>query len=121
MLFRQFKVEGLGCYSYLIGCPKAGVAFVVDPERHVNQYLRAAEERGVRITHVFDTHLHADHISGAVELADKVRDAVYVHPEVQAKYQHKTVRNGDRFTFGVVEAEVIGLGLIPFPHSEPSP
>jgi len=107
MLFRQFKVEGLGCYSYLIGCPRAGVAFVVDPERHVNQYLRAAEQQGVRITHVFDTHLHADHISGAVELADKVGADVYVHPKVEAQYPHKNVKEGDRFTLGVAEIEVI--------------
>lgn len=107
MLFRQFKVEGLGCYSYLIGCPRAGTAFVVDPERHVNQYLRAAEQQGVQITHVFDTHLHADHISGAVELADKVGADVYVHPKVEAKYPHKSVKEGDQFTFGVAEIEVV--------------
>ena len=107
MLFRQFKVEGLGCYSYLMGCPRAGVAFVVDPERHVNQYLRTAEQQGVRITHVFDTHLHADHISGAVELAAKVGADIYVHPKVEAKYPHNMVKAGDRFVFGVAQIEVI--------------
>lgn len=107
MLFRQFKVEGLGCYSYLIGCPRAGVAFVVDPERHVNQYLRTAEQQGVRITHVFDTHLHADHISGAVELAAKVEADIYVHPKVEAKYPHNRVKEGDRFAFGIAQIEVI--------------
>jgi glyoxylase-like metal-dependent hydrolase (beta-lactamase superfamily II)/rhodanese-related sulfurtransferase len=107
MFFRQFKVEGLGCYSYLIGCPGAGVAFVVDPERHAGRYLETAEQEGMRITHIFDTHLHADHISGAVELADKSGATVYVHSAVQGKYPHKTVQNGDRFTFGVAEVEIL--------------
>lgn len=107
MYFQQFKVEGLGCYSYLIGCPAAGVAFVVDPERHVDRYLETAEREGMRITHIFDTHLHADHISGAVELAAKTGADIYVHPDVQGAYPHKTVRSGDRFAFGVAKIEIL--------------
>ena len=107
MFFQQFKVEGLGCYSYLIGCPKAGVAFVVDPERHIGRYLEVAEEHGMAITHVFDTHLHADHISGAVELANKTGGDVYVHSEVHAECREKVVSHGDRFTFGVAEVEIL--------------
>ncbi|MBN2241469.1 MAG: MBL fold metallo-hydrolase [Acidobacteria bacterium] len=107
VFFEQFKVEGLGCYSYLIGCPGAGAAFVVDPERHVDRYLEAAEREGMTITHIFDTHLHADHISGAVELADKSGADIYVHPEVRGEYRHKTLRGGDRFSFGVAKVEVL--------------
>jgi hydroxyacylglutathione hydrolase len=107
MFFRQFKVDGLGCYSYLIGCPGVGVAFVVDPERHVDQYLETAEQEGMQITHIFDTHLHADHISGAVELAAKSGARIYVHPEVQAEYPHQPVCNGDRFSFGVAQVEIL--------------
>lgn len=107
MFFEQFKVEGLGCYSYLIGCPGAGVAFVVDPERHVDRYLETAEREGMEITHIFDTHLHADHISGAVELAGKTGAALYVHPEVHGEYPHQTVRHGDRFSFGVAAIEIL--------------
>ncbi len=107
MFFEQFKVEGLGCYSYLIGCPGTGVAFVVDPERHVDRYLETAEREGMQITHIFDTHLHADHISGAVELADKSGADIYVHPEVQGEYPHKTIRGGDRFSFGVAKVEIL--------------
>ncbi len=107
MFFQQFKVDGLGCYSYLIGCPGAGVAFVVDPERHIDRYLKTAELEGMRITHIFDTHLHADHISGAVELAEKSGGDIYVHPEVRGEYAHKTLQDGDRFTFGVAEAEIL--------------
>jgi hydroxyacylglutathione hydrolase len=107
MFFEQFKVDGLGCYSYLIGCPAAGTAFVVDPERHADQYLEVSGREGMKITHIFDTHLHADHISGAVELAAKSGAEIYVHPEVQGQYPHRPIRNGDRFTFGVAQVEIL--------------
>jgi hydroxyacylglutathione hydrolase len=107
MFFEQFRVEGLGCYSYLIGCPASGTAFVVDPERHVRPYLETAEREGLKITHIFDTHLHADHISGAVELARKSGAEIHVHPEVHAEYPHREVRNGDRFSFGVAQVEIL--------------
>ena len=54
MFFKQYKVEGLGCYSYLIGCPAAGTACVVDPERHTEQYVQDAQENGLRITDIFE-------------------------------------------------------------------
>jgi hydroxyacylglutathione hydrolase len=107
MFFQQFKVEGLGCYSYLIGCPGAGVAFIVDPERHVDHYLETAEREGMRITHIFDTHLHADHISGAVELAGKTGAQIYVHPAIEAEYPHQEVHAGDQFSFGVAKVEIL--------------
>ena len=107
MYFEQFKVKGLGCYSYLIGCPASGTACVVDPERHVDQYLHAAQNNGLRITHIFETHLHADHISGAGELARRIGADIYVHPLVQAKYPHKTCVEGDKFKFGSAFLEVL--------------
>ena len=107
MFFRQFKVDGLGCYSYLIGCPKDGVACVVDPERHVSKYLEIAQENGLQIKDVFDTHLHADHITGSQELAAKTGAIVHVHPGVEAGYRHEMLREGQQFRFGAVKLEVI--------------
>jgi len=107
MFFRQFKVEGLGCYSYLIGCPKEGTACVVDPERHAARYLDVAQENGLQITDVFDTHLHADHITGSAELAAQTGATVHVHPAVEADYPHEPLREGQRFRFGTAELEVI--------------
>ena len=107
VFFRQFKVDGLGCYSYLIGCPAKGTACVVDPERHVGQYLDTAQENGLQIKAIFDTHLHADHITGSAELAVRTGANVYVHSEVEAAYPHETVREGQRFRFGAAELEVI--------------
>ena len=107
MFFQQFRVEGLGCYSYLIGCPKEGVACVVDPERHVERYLDVAQDNGMRITDVFDTHLHADHITGSRELAAQTGATIHVHPAVEAKYAHEPVSEGQRFRFGAAEIEII--------------
>jgi hydroxyacylglutathione hydrolase len=107
MLFQQFKVEGLGCFSYLLGCPAVGVGCVVDPERHVEPYLEAAQGYGLKITHIFDTHLHADHITGSGELAARTGADIFVHPGVQATYPHKDLREGQHFIFGAAELEVI--------------
>jgi len=107
MFFRQFRVDGLGCYSYLIGCSQAGVACVVDPERFVDRYLDTAQENDLRITHIFDTHLHADHITGSVELAERTGARIHVHPGIQADYDHVPLAEGERFRFGSAVIEVM--------------
>jgi len=107
MLFKQFKVDGLGCYSYLIGCPAHGTACVVDPERHVPHYIETAQENGLQITDVFDTHLHADHITGSAELAGRTGATIHVHPAIEADYPHEQVHEGQRFRFGAAELEVL--------------
>ncbi len=107
MFFQQFKVEGLGCYSYLIGCPRKGVACVVDPERHVERYLDVAQEHGMRITDVFDTHLHADHVTGSRELAARIGATGHIHAAADAAYPHEPLSEGQRFRFGTAELEVI--------------
>jgi glyoxylase-like metal-dependent hydrolase (beta-lactamase superfamily II) len=69
MLFERFEVPGLAHYSYAVGCEGAGVLAIVDPERDSGRYLAFARARGMRITHVLETHIHADFASGARELA----------------------------------------------------
>ena len=69
MLFRRLYDDDLAQASYLIGCQATGEALVVDPSREVVRYLRAAEEERLRITHVTETHIHADFLSGSRELA----------------------------------------------------
>ena len=71
MLFRRFYDDQLAQASYLLGCQATGEALVVDPNRHVEPYLRAAEAEGLRVTHVTETHIHADFVSGARELASR--------------------------------------------------
>jgi len=107
VFFKQFKVEGLGCYSYLIGCPREGTACVVDPERHVARYVDVAQENGLQITDVIDTHLHADHVTGSLELAAQTGAKVHVHPAAEVAYPHERLHEGQPFRFGGAGLEVI--------------
>lgn len=68
----QFQRRAKGCLSYLVADVGTGAAAVFDPTRHVERFQRVAADRGFEIRHVFDTHVHADHISGGRELADEV-------------------------------------------------
>jgi thiosulfate/3-mercaptopyruvate sulfurtransferase len=74
----QFQRRAKGCLSYLIGDPASSMAAVVDPTRHVERVAAAASDRGYSIESVFDTHVHADHVSGGRELADHVGATYYL-------------------------------------------
>ena len=69
MLLRRFYEDKLAQASYMIGCQATGMALVVDPHRDSEVYLRAAAEEGLVITYVSETHIHADYLSGARQLA----------------------------------------------------
>jgi hydroxyacylglutathione hydrolase len=71
MFFRHFYDHQLAQASYLVGCPASGEALVVDPNRNIDQYLQIAHAEGLRVTHVTETHIHADFVSGARELAHR--------------------------------------------------
>ena len=107
MFFQQFTTPGLGCFSYLIGCPLAGVAAVVDPRRDADIYSDIAAKNGMRITHIFDTHIHADHISGTRELARATGASIYIHESAPVGYEAKKVAHGETFTFGNAGVRVL--------------
>jgi hydroxyacylglutathione hydrolase len=69
MLLKRFYDDNLAQASYLIACQATGDAIVIDPNRDIAQYVRAAEEEEVRLSYVTETHIHADFVSGARELA----------------------------------------------------
>ena len=71
MLFIRLYEDEIAQASYLIGCQDTREAVVVDPSRDVGRYLRAAEDERLRITHVVETHIHADFLSGSRELAER--------------------------------------------------
>ena len=64
MIFRQIVHDDLGCASYFVGDDDAGIAAVVDPRLEIGEYLELARYLHVSIDHVFETHNHADHVSG---------------------------------------------------------
>jgi glyoxylase-like metal-dependent hydrolase (beta-lactamase superfamily II)/rhodanese-related sulfurtransferase len=101
-----FVHEGLGNSAYLI---EVGTdeAVLVDPLRNVDQYLRAAEDRGWRIGTVLETHLHADFVSGALEVAQAVGADIYVPEEGSVRFPHRPVAAGEKFVVGQFEAEAV--------------
>ena len=81
MLFRQIFDEKLAQYAYLVGCQQTGEALLIDPERDIDQYLDLAEDEGVEITAVTETHIHADFLSGAREFAERFDTTLYLSDE----------------------------------------
>jgi hydroxyacylglutathione hydrolase len=105
MVFETFKVDGLGCRSYLVG--DSGQAAVVDPQRDVDVYVEAANRLGVRITAVIETHLHADHVSGGRELADATGAPLFIHEAARAEVKHQALRDGEVVKAGRAELRVL--------------
>src|SRR4051794_41855065 len=102
MLIRQFRIDGLGHLSALVADDVAGVAAVVDPRRDVDCYLAAARELDVRITHVVDTHLHNDYVSGGRDLA-ALTGATHVNGAgARLAHEHAPAADGDVFNVGAV-------------------
>ncbi len=103
LIFERIQTEGIAELSYLIGDDSAGVAAVIDPRADVDCYLELAREKQVAITHIFETHIHADLVSGARELAARLESAkIFVSHEGGARYDfdHEPIRDGDTFEFG---------------------
>jgi hydroxyacylglutathione hydrolase len=105
MLFRQIVNEDLGCASYLVGDPSAGIAAVVDPQWDIDPYLRLARLHGVQIEHVLETHTHADHVSGHGRLARATGAAIHVHEGASAGYEHEPFGDGWTLDLGEVRIE----------------
>jgi hydroxyacylglutathione hydrolase len=107
MIFQQILNEESGCLSYLIGCSEAGKALVVDPGRdRVPEYLRLAAKKGLTISHILETHTHADHISGNRDLADAVRAPILVHRAAGVAFEHQDVSDGDELVIGSVRFKI---------------
>lgn len=110
MILRQYlHTEPAVAASYLFGCGGQAVGAIVDPIADPDFYLRAAEDAGMRIRFVVDSHVHADHLSTGRELA-KLAAAEYVlHADAGAAFTFHGVRDGDRLPLGNVIAEVAHL------------
>ena len=98
MYFEQFYLGCLAHASYLLGSNGSGV--VVDPQRDVDIYLKAAAEQKLRIEHIFETHLHADFVSGHRELAERTGAKIYIGEQARAKFPHVAVKDGTTVQFG---------------------
>jgi hydroxyacylglutathione hydrolase len=107
VVFRQFVDDDLGCASYLIGDTGAGEAVVVDPAYRIEQYLEAAEQDGVRIVRVLETHTHADHVSGHGRLALEHGIPVSVHPLAEPEFPFHPLEDGQILAVGSATIRVL--------------
>ena len=114
MLLKRFYDTKLAQASYLVGCQRTGEALVIDPNRDVDQYILAAEEEGLRVTHVTETHIHADFVSGTRELASRTGATKYLSGEGGPDWSYAfvdedtvLVADGDEFMVGNVKVEVM--------------
>jgi glyoxylase-like metal-dependent hydrolase (beta-lactamase superfamily II)/rhodanese-related sulfurtransferase len=105
MYFEQFYLGCLAHASYLFGSD--GQAAVVDPQRDVEIYVEAAKKQGLEIRYIFETHLHADFVSGHKELAARTGANIYVGKAAEASYPHIGVVDGSELHFGRCRVNVI--------------
>jgi len=105
MYFEQFYLGCLAHASYMLGSETEAV--VVDPQRDVDLYLKAAEEHGLTIRHIFETHLHADFVSGHKELAARTGAQIYFGALAGATFPHVAVHDGFELAFGKVRIRVL--------------
>ena len=112
MIVQQFFVNGLAHSSYLLG--GTDTCAIVDPRRDVGIYLDAARALGMKITHVLETHLHADFISGHRDLAALTGAAIYAPRSAKCGYDHVPVREGSKF-----EIEDMALSVLETPGHTP--
>ena len=115
ILVKRFYDAKLAQVSYLIGASETRHAVVIDANRDVEQYIRAAAEEGVAITHVTETHIHADFVSGSRELAARTGAQLLLSGEGGLHWQYAfaeeanaiLLKDGDRFDVGSVRVEVL--------------
>jgi len=108
MLWRLIYDEDLAQAAYMVGCQRTGEAVVFDPERDVDRYIDLARSHGLRITAVAETHIHADFLSGARELAERTGAHVHVsglggeawQSRWVGPYAHTILGDGDAFDVG---------------------
>ncbi len=98
MYFEQFYLGCLSHASYMLA--SGGEAVVIDPQRDVDLYLEAAAKQGVKIRHIFETHLHADFVSGHGELAERTGAKIYIGAEAGATFPHVPLRDGFELRVG---------------------
>lgn len=115
MIVKRFYDAKLAQASYLIGCTETGSAIVIDPNRDVEQYVRGAAAERVTITHVTETHIHADFVSGSRDLASRARATLYLSDEGDGDWKYAfaagagavLLKDGHTFDVGTVRIAVL--------------
>ena len=106
---KQFVDASLGNSSYMVASTQTGLAAVIDPQRDIDRYVRAAEGLGLQLAFALDTHLHADFVSGARELAAQSKGNFRIGASAQARvgFEHLPLSEGDMLSLGDVSIGVL--------------
>lgn len=111
MFFQHVYDKSLAQASYVIGCQTKGVAIVIDAQRDIDGYLHIAKQNNLKITHIAETHIHADYLCGSRELAAVTGAELYLSDEGggdwQYEFPHTGLRHGDMITIGNLTLEVL--------------
>ncbi|HSJ30032.1 MAG TPA: MBL fold metallo-hydrolase, partial [Longimicrobiales bacterium] len=115
MILKRYYDEKLAQASYLVGCAATGEALVVDPNRDVQQYIDAAAAEGLRLTHVTETHIHADFVSGTNELVAATGARAYLSDEGGPDWQYAfadsigavLLKDGSEFSVGNIRVKAV--------------
>lgn len=105
MIIHQFFIPGIAHSSYIVAGNRT--CAVIDPERDIGRYISAAREMGLSITHIFETHLHADFVSGHLDLATTTGAEIYAPRTGNCTFPHTPLRGGDRVDLEDIRFSVI--------------
>jgi glyoxylase-like metal-dependent hydrolase (beta-lactamase superfamily II)/rhodanese-related sulfurtransferase len=107
MLFQQFQHPEGACLSYILGCTRTEVAGVFDPQFNIEPYLAYLSDRKLKLTHIFETHAQADHLSGAKRLSEATGAPVFYHESARANFPVQRVRDGEDLFIGNIKLHVL--------------
>jgi len=108
MIFKPFHYFDTGCAAYVFGCGTVGKGAVVDPqERDLDAYVAFAEAKGLKIAHVIDTHVHADHRSGGRALAERTGAVYALHRSAGVRFTFEPLDDGQQIELGNTIIKVI--------------
>jgi hydroxyacylglutathione hydrolase len=108
MIFKPFYRDETGCAAYVFGCGSCGLGAAVDPqEREVDAYAEFARAKGLRLTHVIDTHVHADHRSGGRKLAEVTGARYCLHRSADVAFRFEPLDDGQEIELGNTRVRVL--------------
>src|SRR5437870_11376479 len=107
MFLKQIPNDETGCLSYLGYCFSCGVGYAIDPLENVEPYLKIANDNNIQITHIFNTHIQADHISGDRKLAEKRAAKIYMHESANVSYLFEPIKEGSTISIGNPRVKVL--------------
>src|SRR6476661_9164359 len=107
MYFKQILNELCGCASYVIASRQSREAAIVDPALEIEQYRDLLRERDFTLRYVIDTHVHADHISGARHLVARCGGELALHEAAQVVYPCRRLRDGEDLRLGQLRLRVL--------------